>query len=372
MSAPTRIVAALALLGLAACAPAHAADQEPGKWLDNSTSSQARDLLPSEFLGRYERGEWKHEIVTPGPDVVLVDPDWKGASQENEGKFKINEEGSIRRADNGEEPTSIYGAPFPKVDPKDPQAATKLMWNYFYNYWTLGNNLTSVKLTWVSHGGADREAANTVYQKFWDGQKPHRTPSENPINLLYQQFVRTDAPADLDGINALNWRYRDTRRDSTWSYVPALRRVRQVTPTNRADGFLGSDISQDDGGYFDAKPEDFNWKLIGEGEELFLFDRTAVMTNGEEFQRLPSGGWRTVFTGESRFNYQKSGFDAAKDLAWAPVSESSVLVKRPVWILEATPKDRFYMYGRIVLRLDRRTSPASAPTRRSTTGRETC
>jgi hypothetical protein len=353
MSKPTGFLVVLSLLVLVVQASAGESGPAPGTWLDQSNSAEAENLLPKEFLGRYERGEWKHQVVEPGPGVKLVDPEWVAAGKENEGKFKLNESGSIRKVADGEEPSSIYGAPFPTVDPKDPEAGTKLLWNYYYNYWTIGNNLTTTGLTWVSHGGRDREATNTVYQKFWDGQKPHRTPTENPQNLLYQQFVTTDAPADLEGINTLNWRYRDQRRDSTWSYVPALRRVRQVTPTNRADGFLGSDMSQDDGGYFDAKPEDFTWKLIGEGEQYFLFDRTAVTQEGDDMQALPQGGWRSVYGAVARFNYQKADFDASKELAWAPVADGTVLVKRPVWILEGTPKDRFYLYGKIVLRIDK-------------------
>ncbi len=353
MNGPTRIVGVLALLGLVTLASAHSVAAEEGTWLDASTTDEARDLLPSEFLGRYKRGEWKHRMVTPRPGVKLVDPEWVAASKENEGKYVLDENGSIRLKETGEEPKSIYGAPFPTIDPKDPQAATKLVWNYFYNYWAIGDNRTKVSLTWVSHNGDEREAINTVYQRFWDSQKPHRIPAENPINLVYQQFVTTDAPADLQGINTLNWRYRDMRRDSTWSYVPALRRVRQVTPSNRADGFLGSDMSQDDGGYFDAKPEDFTWKLVGEGEQLFLFDAAAVLDDAEDIRPLPGGGWRITYAPDPRFNFQKPGFDPAKELAWAPVNERSVLVKRPVWIIEGTPKDRYYLYGKIVLRLDK-------------------
>ncbi len=352
MSKPMRVLVVLCVLVLADASDA-AAGLEAGTWLDRGNSAEARNLLPEEFLGRYERGEWKHEVVAPGPSIRVVDPDWVAAGKENAGKFKIDENGSIRKAEDGSEPTSIYGTPFPSIDPNDPQGGIKLIWNYFYNYWTIGNNLTSTGLTWVSHGGRDREAVNTVYQKFWDGQKPHRTPAENPLNLLYQQFVTTDAPADLEGINTLNWRYRDQRRDSTWSYVPALRRVRQVTPTNRADGFLGSDMSQDDGGYFDAKPEDFNWRLVGEGEQFMFFDRAAVVEGGDTLEALPKGGWRATYGDAPRFNYQKPDFDASKELAWAPVDDASVLVKRPVWIVEGTPKDRFYLYGKVVLRLDK-------------------
>jgi hypothetical protein len=112
-------------------------------------------------------------------------------------------------------------------------------------------------------------------------------------------------------------------------------------------------MSQDDGGYFDAKPEDFNWKLIGEAEQLFQFDRSAVLENADNLKALPKGGWRSIYLKEPAFNYQKPDFDADKELAWAPVSDRTGLVKRPVWVIEGTPKDRYYLYGKIVLRLDK-------------------
>ena len=79
------------------------------------------------------------------------------------------------------------------------------------------------------------------------------------------QISAVTGPADLQGTVALTHRFRDPgKRDQVWTYVPALRRVRAVSPSNRSDGFLGSDMSQDDGSYFDGKPEDFEWKLVGE------------------------------------------------------------------------------------------------------------
>jgi hypothetical protein len=40
-------------------------------------------------------------------------------------------------------------------------------------------------------------------------------------------------------------------------------------------------------------------------------------------------------------------------LPWAPVS--AVLVRRPVWVVEATPRDPNYLFGRLVLRVDAET-----------------
>src|SRR5262249_49567813 len=157
------------------------------------------------------------------------------------------EEGSIREISSGQQPKFIWGAPFPNIDPKDPQAGVKIGWNFFYQSYLLGDDENMVALTWVGHSGVDRELKTAVLQKFYDGQKPHRLPKENPMNFLFQQFVQVVYPADLQGTTNVTWRYRDTRRDLNWAYVPALRRVRQVSPTNRSDGFLGSDMSPDDG-----------------------------------------------------------------------------------------------------------------------------
>ena len=86
-------------------------------------------------------------------------------------------------------------------------------------------------------------------------------------------MATTISPADLNGTAALTWRYRDSeKRDSSWAYVPALRRVRAVSPANRSDGFLGSDMSQDDGQFFDGKPEDFTWTLKGDSDQLRFVD----------------------------------------------------------------------------------------------------
>jgi hypothetical protein len=52
------------------------------------------------------------------------------------------------------------------------------------------------------------------------------------------------------------------------------------------------------------------------------------------------------------------------------VSDRYVLVKRLVWIVEGTPKDRYYLYGKIILRLDKENFGGSAPTPRSTIGRQ--
>jgi hypothetical protein len=109
-------------------------------------------------------------------------------------------------------------------------------------------------------------------------------------------------------------------------------------------------MSQDDGSYFDGKPEDFEWKLVGEGEMLVLMDRAALMKGECNISRLPAGGFAGRDGLLPRFAYQTPDFTG---LAWRPLESEFVLVGRPVWLVEGTPKDKYYLYGKIALRFDK-------------------
>jgi hypothetical protein len=184
---------------------------------------------------------------------------------------------------------------------------------------------------------------------YYEDQDPeYQLP--NPNNFWAQFLAVSTFPADLNGTAALMWRYRDPgKRDSSWAYVPALRRVRAVSPANRSDGFLGSDMSQDDGPFFDGKPEDFTWKLVGEAEMLRLVDPLSFDGTAKKVW-LPKGGWRAVWPDIPNVGYQDPNW---KGLAWASVS--SALARRPCWIIEGVPKDRYYLYGKIQLYIDKET-----------------
>jgi hypothetical protein len=149
---------------------------------------------------------------------------------------------------------------------------------------------------------------------------------------------------------SLTWRFRDAGKpDAFWTYVPGTRRMRQVNPLNRSDGFMGSDLSVDDGAFFDGKPETFAFKLLERTEQLALMDPYSLRGEAEMLP-VDGGGWRTVWKDVPRIGADDPAW---RGLPWAPVS--AVLVRRPAWIVEARPKDRNYLYSRIVLRIDTET-----------------
>jgi Protein of unknown function (DUF1329) len=353
MTAPKcgRMIAAVAAaMVVAAAAPAQLA---PGTVLNADTWQQAQDLLPLEFLDRYKSGQWQHEVVAAPEGTHFGDDDFLAAGAKNAGQFALGPDGGVVESGSGKQPEFIYGPPFPVIDKSDPQAGAKIVWNFFYQSYLLGNSHNQVNLDWVGTAGMQRSIGTDVYQHFFDGQPEKYRPKDNPQNFLFQQISAVTAPADLQGTVALTHRFRDpSRRDQAWTFVPALRRVRAVSPANRSDGFLGSDMSQDDGSYFDGKPEDFDWKLVGEGEMLALMDKAALIDKECDVTPLPGGGFQGKDGLLPRFAYQTKDFTG---LAWRPLQSEFVLVKRPVWIVEGVPKDKYYLYGKIALRFDKET-----------------
>jgi hypothetical protein len=323
-------------------------DVKPGTMIDQSTADSVSDLLPPEILKHYKGGDYKNPVVEFPNSKFRWDDGFEEATKKNAETLVLDENKQPVDKNSKQRPEYIQGLPFPNIREDDPEGAYKIIWNLFYAYYTGGNSHNETALNWLSRTGVQRTSEQDVYFLYYDGQPRHYSPAKNPENFLFQFMALTTGPADLQGTAALGYRYKDpNKRDASWAYVPALRRVRAVSPANRSDGFLGSDQSQDDGPFFDGKCEDFVWKITGHKEQLRLVDPDSIA--GKVVRKpLPGGGWRT----ESINNDRSVGF-MSKDwtgVAWAPLS--GALAKRRFWVIEGTPKDKYYLYGRIELWID--------------------
>ncbi len=336
-----------AIVTLALGAPA-GAELKPGDTLDRNTWQSAQGLLPEEILKHYREGEYINPIAEWPTDKYNWPPDLLAGTKANEGKFAIGPEGGIIDKATGKQPPFIIGHPFPTIDASDPQAAVKAVWNFFYRTWYFGNLLAESQVNWIGARALERRSDQNVNFMYYDGVPDDERPATNPENFLSQQLVVTQAPADLNGTSALTYRYRDPgKRDSSWAYVPALRRVRAVSPANRSDGFLGSDMSQDDGPFFDGKPEDFDWKLNGKVDALRLAD--SMNLKGEAKAKWVEGkGWDPEWPDLPFIGYMDPEWKGA---GWAPRGVA-VLVKRPFWVIEGTPRDKYYLFGKLQFYID--------------------
>jgi uncharacterized protein DUF1329 len=336
------------VLGLLLLPTLASAGLDPGTVLDQTNAEEAKGLLPDEVYEHYRKGEYHNPIVDFPNARFEFDDGFAEATEWNRAHMTLDAAKQPVDRDTGKRPDYITGRPFPDIREDDPDAGIKILWNMAYGVFEGGNSRNVTELNWLSPTGVDRSSTQDVTFLFYDAQPKKYLPPSNSQNLLGQFLALTLGPADLQGTAALSWRYKDPgKRDGNWAYVPALRRIRAVSPTNRSDGFLGSDMSQDDGQFFDGKPEDFTWSVVGHRDALRLTDPDALA--GKVVRReLPTGGWRTIFSNNDRAaGYQVKDW---KGLAWAPVAAG--LTKRKMWVIQGVPKDQYYLYGKLELWID--------------------
>ena len=327
-----------------------AAEFKTGEMIDKSNWQKVDGLLPPEILSHYKSGEYANKFVDWPANQYNWPPDLKSATAANAGKFALSPEGTIVDRTTGKQPPYIIGHPFADIDPSDPQAAVKILWNHFYRTWYFGNLEGESQLNWIGPTGLERRAEVNAKFAYYDGVPQAELPASNPENFLYRSLTLVTGPADLNGTAALTWRYRDPgKRDSTWAYVPALRRVRATSPANRSDGFLGSDISQDEGPFFDGKVEDFDWKLVGERDQLRLTEEANLKGEAKCKWVESKGAWDTEWPDAPFIGYMDRNW---KGIAWAPTAGAS-LSNRPFWIIEGVPHDKYYLYGKLELYIDK-------------------
>ncbi|MFQ5667907.1 MAG: hypothetical protein ACE5I7_15950 [Candidatus Binatia bacterium] len=106
--------------------------------------------MPEEFLGGYRRGDFRHPVMGWSLERISEDPVFAAALHHNERRYRLSPEGTILDAKTGQPPDYVYGWPFPHIDPADPQAGTKVMWNYFYTLFYGGNGHYRADLLWLS------------------------------------------------------------------------------------------------------------------------------------------------------------------------------------------------------------------------------
>ncbi|MEW6442554.1 MAG: DUF1329 domain-containing protein [bacterium] len=333
------VCATLVSLALVCCTWRRAgADVSPGDVIDKTNWEKAEGLLPDSVLNWVKKGDF---VLTIG-DLDYAEKDYFTESalkslESNKGRYEVNADDVIVDAATGKVPDFIEGIPFPEVDLNDPRAGQKLLYNKHYHSFTFGGIMYTVPVKWIGRGGFERQAV-ALYMNFpMDGYAPSKL-LDNPDGIERYTIISALEPYDISGFALMLWRYRDEREDVNLAYVPAIRRVRRMSPANRSDSWMGCDLVWDDAWGFDGKVGKFKWKVLRSQETLVPYTSRKV----ERVTANKRGEWETTpEITPIRYGYETNGWGGAP---WAPVSY--VWVKKRVHIIEAVSKDPYYNYGK--------------------------
>src|SRR5581483_3750121 len=313
----------IAVAALALAAPAARADVAPGDRITAENVDRVRALV-SPGLEWCIRHGWPITVRetrrVPWPQA------YRDATEKYASQVTLSADGLTLR-------NYVAGLPFPHVDPQDPLAALKIMWNYNYGFVTTDDvdlrNFDADTGTIEDHGplAVERHFLLDHFRRlFWTGRlyvdpKPEKP---NPNGYRVQQGLYPILePFDLKGVGALGNRYTDSaKQDDTWLYLPSLRRVRRLSSAQRSDALFGQDTDVDSFGGYAGQIAWMDWKFLGSREVL------AVL-HGDHY---PVKWAERV--------------DWAFDERWE---------KRKVWAVEGTSKLPQYAFSKRVIFVDQET-----------------
>ncbi len=304
-----------------------AAEVQPGDVISKENMEQAADLIVPTIKWYLQNG--LKIAVAPYRKVELPRL-YREATEKYAAQVKISPDG--RDLFN-----YVAGLPFPTIDPNDPLAGAKVMWNHEQKPAYIDNVGTEWITELVNTKGEMERTYGSQYGRrmMWTGRlytEPKPVIAHNPAIRYTEQFGPLFMPNDLKGASALTFRYLPMDvPDDSYMYLPELRRVRRISVANRSDAFWGSDIDLDSVWGFASKVSYWTFRLLAEKEIL------ATVHSGKY-------GDRAVWCAEPD--------GASGVLAFFPCNIN--WEKRPVYVVEGIPTAfSQYSYSKRIIYVDK-------------------
>jgi len=266
----TKSVLLLAAAVVMSSSAAGAADGvAPGEVITKATAEKVKDLVSPGVAWAVVNGMDMH--VVPYEKIPLPAA-YQQATEKYSGQTRLDEHLYLENW--------VAGRPFPVVDPKDPLAAPKIMYNFQNtHYFTDDLNLhlsdADTGSLYVDANGNRRYEVERHFVVDWLRVLPYTGRiSHAPVPAFAENRDQTFRksglypliePFDLKGVGGISYRYLDpTKQDDTWLYLPFIRRVRRMSSAQRSDALFGQDIDVDSYGGYAGQIPWFEWKLLGE------------------------------------------------------------------------------------------------------------
>lgn len=259
-----------ALVGLFLLSSPTLADLSPGEIITKDNMDKIKSLVTPSIEWVLRRGA-RIEIGAYQP--VGWPRRYKEATEKYAGQVRLSADGL--RIEN-----HVAGMPFPQVDPNDPQAAVKIMWNYEYRPYPGTDDFVEYDFPAISMdiSGSEGGKVDRVFQ-IGDSRRLYynarlvvdpKPELPNPKGYRFQDLIGPLlAPYDLKGLGGLTYRYIDSsKQDDTFLYLPSLRRVRRLSTAQRSSALFGQDADPDSYWGYSGHIGWMDWKLLGEREML--------------------------------------------------------------------------------------------------------
>jgi hypothetical protein len=212
------------------------AQVKPGDIITRDNASQVETLVSP---GTYD-------LVRQGMTMKIIPtghlewpPPYKAATERYSPQVSLSADGDLRNY--------VAGLPFPLVDVTDPQAATKIMWNYaFRPLYT--DDLDARDVEAVSHrAGSANEVEHFSFGHLGFYNSVGRTevnPMPTDRDVLNSGIASRSGtypilePAEMRGAGLIRERYTDGKTDdAVWEYGGESRKLRRLPVTELSDSF---------------------------------------------------------------------------------------------------------------------------------------
>lgn len=323
---------------------------EPGDKIDESNYEKVKGLIPHSMVEWVKKGDLPIEVGKFEFDFSK-DSEWKEASAKNAGKYELNEKKQFVDNSTGKIPDYIYGKPFPSIDWKnDPNAGIKIMHNFVVSRARVGIWNCNFAVEWIGRAGYEKElVSNYMVYYYWsrpDGPQP------NPENYQEMNIIQITAPYGIKGMTTLTRRYQNARADDYYSYMPSIRRVKKLSGANRSDPFAGTDFVNDDSNGWFGKNITMKWKVLDKKIILMPMVNWGLKEPLKARQQ-PDGSWLVNPNRQPvKEGFTVSGYEGAP---WMPVNVK--WAPREVYVVQATPKNKYYNYGKQIYYVDPEAGP---------------
>ena len=271
----TASILGVAMLLFFAMNPRSSAEVKPGDFINADNATKVQDLLSPGVYYKVVNGMSMKIVPTERVDWP---PPYKDATEKYSGQVRLTDD---HRSLVG----YVAGQPFPLIDPNDPYAGTKIVWNLVYKpFYSDDYDLRFYDgdTEYTAKGPQKGQVAYFQIGHYMGYDLVGRTEVEPmPIDPDFKMTNRlwifglypVLAPMEIRGAGFIRWRYAGaTRADDTWSIGAGSRRVRRldesILSSSAASGTAAFSWDPDHYSGFNAKTEEYNYKMIGEKNML--------------------------------------------------------------------------------------------------------